>query len=177
VDVDYRDQPGNVRSGGHFRVNYDRWHDQQDFGFSFNELRFEALHAFPIFDKKRVFIARVIGQSLDSPTGDTVPFFAMPTLGGSTTLRGFREFRFRDRNAFMINAEYRFEAFSGLDMALFSDWGDVGPTWDDIDFKHLKNDYGIGFRFNTYKSVFLRFDIAHSRQEGTRFVTSFSGAF
>ena len=177
LDVDYRDQPGNVRSGGHFRVNYDRWHDQQDFGFSFNELRFEALHAFPIFDKKRVFIARVIGHSLDSPSGNAVPFFAMPTLGGSTTLRGYREFRFRDKNAFMINAEYRFEAFSGLDMALFSDWGDVGPTWDDIDFKHLKNDYGIGFRFNTYKSVFLRFDIAHSRQEGTRLVTSFSGAF
>ena len=49
----------------------------------------------------------------------------MPTLGGSTTLRGFSEFRFRDRNAFLINAEYRWEAFSGLDMALFGDWGDV----------------------------------------------------
>ena len=62
-------------------------------------------------------------------------------------------------------------------MALFGDWGDVAPTWDDIDFKHLKSDYGIGFRFNTFSSVFLRFDIARSRQEGVRFVTSFSGAF
>ena len=90
VDLDYRDQPGNVRSGGHFRVSYDAWRDQQDYGFSFRDLRVEGLHAFPIFDKKRVFIARVMAQSLDSPAGNTVPFYAMPTLGGSTTLRGFR---------------------------------------------------------------------------------------
>jgi outer membrane protein assembly factor BamA len=166
-----------VKSGGHFRASYDVWRDRQDFGYSFNELRVEGLQAFLIFDKKRVFIARVIAYSLDSPSGNTVPFYVMPTLGGSTTLRGFSEFRFRDTNAFMLNAEYRWEAFSGLDMALFGDWGNVAPTWEDIDFGHLKNDYGIGFRFNTFKSVFLRFDIARSNDEGVRFNTSFSGAF
>jgi Omp85 superfamily domain len=177
VDVDYRDQPGNVRSGGHYRASYDYWHDQQDLGFTYRDIRVEALQAFPIFDKKRVFIARMLAASTDSPTGNEVPFYSMPTVGGSTTLRGFSEFRFRDRNAFLLNAEYRWEAFSGLDMALFGDWGDVGPTWDDIDFKRLKSDYGIGFRFNTFRSVFLRFDVAHSSQEGVRLVTSFSGAF
>jgi hypothetical protein len=177
VDVDYRDQKSNVKSGGHFRASYDVWRDRQDFGFSFNELRVEGLHAFPIFDKKRVFVARAIAYALDSPSGNAVPFYAMPTLGGSTTLRGFSEFRYRDSNAVMFNLEYRWEAFSGLDMALFGDWGNVAPSWDDIDFQHLKNDYGIGFRFNTFRSVFLRFDIARSRQEGVRFNTSFSGAF
>jgi Omp85 superfamily domain len=177
VDVDYRDQPKNTRVGGHFRLSYDFWHDLDDLGFSFRDLRFEALHAFPIFDKKRVFIARVIGQSTDSPDGNVVPFYAQPTLGGSTTLRGFDEFRFRDRNALLINAEYRWEAFAGLDMAIFGDWGDVGSTWDDIDVKDLKSDYGIGFRFNTFRSVFLRFDLARSSQEGFRLNTSFSGAF
>jgi Omp85 superfamily domain len=177
VDVDYRDQRKNTRSGGHFRLSYDLWHDLDELGFSYRDLRFEALHAFPIFDKKRVFIARVVGQSTDSPDGNVVPFYAQPTLGGSTTLRGFDEFRFRDRNAFMINAEYRWEAFSGLDMAIFGDWGDVGPAWDDIDFEKLKSDYGLGFRFNTFRSVFLRIDLARSRQEGFRVTTSFSGAF
>jgi hypothetical protein len=177
VDVDYRDQRKNTRAGGHFRLSYDFWHDLDDLGFSFRDLRFEALHAFPIFDKKRVFIARVIGESTDSPDGNVVPFYAQPTLGGSTTLRGFEEFRFRDRNAFLINAEYRWEAFSGLDMAIFGDWGDVGSTWDDIDVKDLKSDYGLGFRFNTFRSVFLRIDLARSQQEGFRVNTSFSGAF
>jgi Omp85 superfamily domain len=175
VDIDYRDQRKNTRSGGHFRISYDLWHDLDDLGFSYRDLRFEALHAFPIFDKKRVFIARLIAESTDSPDGNLVPFFAQPTLGGSTTLRGFDEFRFRDRNALLINAEYRWEAFSGLDMAIFGDWGDVAPTWDDIDAD--KSDYGIGFRFNTFRSVFLRIDLARSRQEGFRLNTSFSGAF
>jgi hypothetical protein len=175
VDIDYRDQRKNTRSGGHFRISYDLWHDLDDLGFSYRDLRFEALHALPIFDKKRVFIARLIAESTDSPDGNIVPFFAQPTLGGSTTLRGFDEFRFRDRNALLINAEYRWEAFSGLDMAIFGDWGDVAPTWDDIDAD--KSDYGIGFRFNTFRSVFLRIDLARSRQEGFRLNTSFSGAF
>lgn len=177
VDVDNRDYPGNVKSGGHYRVSYDMWQDRQDFGYSFHDLRVEALQAVPIFDKKRAIVARVMAQSLDSPSGETVPFFAMPTLGGSTTLRGFSEFRYRDTNAFLLNLEYRWEAFSGLDMALFGDWGTVAPTWDDVDFQHLKNDFGIGFRFNTFRSVFLRFDIARSRQEGVRFVTAFNGGF
>ncbi len=177
VDVDYRDQPKNTRSGGHFRLSYDLWHDLDDFGLSYRDLRFEALHAFPIFDKKRVFITRLIAQSTDSPGGNAVPFYAQPTLGGSTTLRGFDEFRFRDRNALLINAEYRWEAFSGLDMAIFGDWGDVGHTWDDIDIDKLKSDYGLGFRFNTFRSVFLRIDLARSVQEGFRVNTSFSGAF
>ena len=101
----------------------------------------------------------------------------MPTLGGSTTLRGFDEFRFRDQTALLLNAEYRWEAFSGLDMAIFGDWGDVGPEWDDIAFKDLKSDYGLGFRFNTFRSVFLRIDLARSDQQGFRVNTSFSGAF
>jgi hypothetical protein len=62
-------------------------------------------------------------------------------------------------------------------MAIFGDWGDVQREWDDIDFGKLRSDYGIGFRFNTYRSVFLRIDLARSRQEGFRLNTAFSGAF
>jgi hypothetical protein len=177
LDVDYRDQRLNTRAGGHFRLGYDVWHDLDGLGYSYRDTRAEALHAFPIFDKKRVIIARVIAESTDSPSGNLVPFFAQPTLGGSTTLRGFSEFRFRDRNVLLFNAEYRWEAFSGLDMAIFGDWGDVAPTWDDIDIDKLRSDYGIGFRFNTFRSVFLRFDLARSQEEGWRLNTSFSGAF
>ena len=46
-----------------------------------------------------------------------------------------------------------------------------------INFKDLKTGYGIGFRFNTYKSVFLRIDIATGGHEGTRMFFKFSPAF
>ena len=176
IDLDYRDQPGNVRSGGHFRADYEYWRDQDGLGYTFRRIRGEALHAFPIFDKKRVIVVRAIAESTGSPDGNQVPFFQMPTVGGSTSLRGFTEFRFRDRNMMLFNTEYRWEAFSGLDMALFADWGDVAPTWDELQLSRLKSSYGLGFRFNTFRAIFLRLDVGRSR-EGIRVTTSFNRPF
>ena len=51
----------------------------------------------------------------------------MPDLGGARRLRGFREFRFRDRNSVLATAEYRWEAWWLLDMAVFVDGGNGRP--------------------------------------------------
>ena len=84
------------------------------------------------------------------------PFYFKPTIGGSTSQRGFNDFRFRDDAVVYFNAEYRWEAFSGLDMALFSDWGTVAPNVGQPEaVASSKNAYGIGFRFNTDKTVLL----------------------
>jgi outer membrane protein assembly factor BamA len=104
-----------------------------------------------------------------------VPFYMQPTVGGSRTLRGVSDYRFRDRNAMWLNVEYRWEAFSALDMALFTDWGSVAPTFSDLGFS--EHAYGIGFRFNTPRAVFLRVDIATGGGEGLRTFFKFSKAF
>ena len=62
-------------------------------------------------------------------------------------------------------------------MALFSDWGTVGSELEDISLSSLKNGYGIGFRFNTYKAVWLRIDIGLGGDEGTRYFFKWSKAF
>jgi len=174
---DYRDQPGNPRSGGFygaaFRSSADRDLDRYDF----DRLDVELQQFVPIFDKKRVIALRGRLTSTSAPAGHDVPFYAQPTLGGSDTLRSVRDFRFRDRHVLTMNAEYRWEAFSGLDMALFSDWGDIGPHRSDLDFRDLKHAYGIGFRFNTFKSVFLRVDVATGAGESVSYFVKFSGAF
>ena len=59
----------------------------------------------------------------DPHAGNLVPFYLQPTLGGSDDLRGYRSFRFYDNNSVVLNGEYRWEVFSGLDMALFVDAG------------------------------------------------------
>ena len=100
----------------------------------------------------------------------------MHAESGAIALRGYREFRFRDRNFIVMNLEYRWEAFSGLDMAIFGDVGKVAARRSDIDLKDLESDVGFGFRFNTFKSVFLRIDIGFS-QEGTRVFFKFAPAF
>ncbi len=113
---------------------------------------------------------------VNNEPGDRVPFYFMPYIGGSDTVRGFKEFRFRDENVIFMNAEYRWEAFSGLDMALFFDIGEVSNRWESIDLRDAKKSYGVGFRFNNFKSVFMRFDVSVGG-EGTQIFFKFGPAF
>ena len=165
VGVDTRDQVGNTRGGGLYNVSIGMFRDRRAEAFDFNRIDVKAMHVIPIFDKKRGIALHAMASRID-PVGDgRVPFYLMTTVGGSDSIRGFREFRFRDAAAINLNAEYRWEAFSGLDLALFVDAGDVGPTWRSLVGKDLKTSWGGGFRFNTNRRVFLRVDIASSRED------------
>ena len=175
--VDTRDQPGNARDGGYYHVAYRRYRDAETGEFGFRGTDLELQQFFPIFDKKRVIAARIRGLSTAAPAGQDVPFYFRPTLGGSDSLRSFGDRRLRDLNVLLLNLEYRWEAFSGLDMALFSDWGKVAPRSRDFDLNDMNHAFGIGFRFNTYKTVFLRLDIAAGGGEGARVFLKFSETY
>ena len=175
--IDYRDQDDNARAGGYYGLAWRKYTDLQLDRYNFSQMDAHAQQFFPIFDKKRVFAlqARLLTSSHDE--GQRVPFYFKPTLGGSRSLRSYNDYRFRDDYAFHLNVEYRWEAFSGLDMALFSDWGAIAPRWEALRMAELKNAYGIGFRFNTYRAVWLRLDIGLGGDEGTRYFLKLSKAF
>jgi hypothetical protein len=175
--VDTRDEPGNARDGGYYSIAWRQYSDRVFDSFSFRELDAHARHFFPIFDKKRVFALQATLVSTTPDTGNEVPFFMQPYLGGGHSLRSVADYRFRDRSIVHFNVEYRWEAFAALDMALFTDFGTVAPEVSDLDFGDLKRAYGIGFRFNTPGAVFFRIDIATGASEGTRFYFKFSNAF
>jgi outer membrane protein assembly factor BamA len=176
VGVDYRDQPGNARSGGLYTASWGDFSDRDTGRYSFGRFDAEVRQYFPIFDKKRLIAVRALFIYTNNQPGGAVPFYMLPTLGGSNSLRAYRNFRFHDENALLLNAEYRWEAFSGMDMALFFDAGEVRHSWRHIDLKDLNTSYGIGFRFNTYKSVFLRADVGFGG-EGTRYFVAFGPIF
>jgi outer membrane protein assembly factor BamA len=175
--VDYRDQPGNARAGGYYSVAWKKFSDLDFDRYDFQGLDLHLQQFFPVFDKKRVFAVQT--RVLTNTTDDDrrVPFYLQPTIGGSRTLRSFSEYRFRDANVLYLNFEYRWEAFSPLDMALFTDWGKVASKAGDLDFTDLKRGYGIGFRINNYKTVFLRIDIAAGGGEGIHYFFKFSKSF
>ena len=177
AEVDYRDEPGNARSGGYYTVSWRAYNDSDLDRYSFQEFTAHARQFFPIFDKKRVFAIQTQLRSTTPRSGHEVPFFMQPTIGGSHEVRGLKDYRFRDRSVFFFNVEYRWEAFSALDMALFSDFGTVAPRVSDLDFGALKPSYGIGLRFNTPSNVFYRVDIATGAGEGWHFHLKFSNAF
>lgn len=174
--IDTRDQPGNTRGGGHYTFTVGAYRGGAGGAFDFNRTDVKLMQVFPIFDKKRGITLHALASRIDPVGAARVPFFLMPTVGGSDSLRGYRDFRFRDAAAVNLNAEYRWEAFSALDLALFVDAGDVGPTWRSIVGARLRSSWGLGFRFNTNRRVFLRIDVAGGR-EGPRLWTSLSPVF
>ena len=173
---DYRDHPGNPRSGGLYEVEGGYYHDRDIGLYSFRRWRMEVQQYLPFFNERRVIAFRGKLETMSANSTQQVPFFLMPTVGGSEDLRGYREFRFRDKNAVVFNLEYRWEAFSGMDMALFGDAGNVFKDVGDIRLDKLKTSYGFGFRFNTEQSVFWRIDFGFS-PEGMRPFIKFNHVF
>jgi outer membrane protein assembly factor BamA len=103
--------------------------------------------------------------------GQEVPFYLLPALGGPTTLRGFSNYRFRDRNLLLLNAEYRWPILRALDGALFYDAGTV--TDHSLSVHHAHTDYGAGVRLHSTTRTLARLDFARSR-EGNRVIFSFT---
>jgi outer membrane protein assembly factor BamA len=167
---DRRDHPGNPRTGSLFEVEYTHYHDRKLDLYGFRRWRMEVQQYVPFFNARRVIAFRGKVDLTSANEDQLMPFFMMPTVGGSEDLRGYPEFRFRDKNSAVFNLEYRWEAFSGLDLALFGDAGNVFREGDDISLRKLKTAYGFGFRFNNSQSVFWRIDFGFSPESQRTFV-------
>lgn len=176
IQFDYRDQPGGPRSGGNYVAKYSYFSDRKMGQYSFRVIDLEAQQYIPFFNERRVIALRAKTVLTDTNHLQRVPFYLQPTLGGSETLRGFRSFRFYDDNLLVLNAEYRWEVFSGLDMALFYDTGKVFSDWAKWNLADLEDAYGFGFRFNVRNSVFMRTDFGFSR-EGFQAWVKFDNVF
>lgn len=164
VSFDWRDKPLRPRAGGFYGVKLSNYKDQATGSFDFRQYEFDVQQYIPWMNRFRVLALRANVVISDVDAGNEVPFFYMPHLGGGELLRGFREFRFRDRNSILLSAEYRWEAWWPLEMALFVDAGKVAARRSDIDFHNLEVSYGLGFRFHSVKAVSLRLDLAFSRE-------------
>lgn len=176
VRYDYRDNPLGPRSGGNYVAKFTYYNDRDRRMHEFRRLHLEAQQYFPFLNKRRVIALRTMAIiSFENPN-QTVPFYIQPVLGGSNDLRGFRAYRFYDNNLILANAEYRWEAFSGLDMALFFDAGKVVPKRSQVNFHDLEASAGVGFRFNVGNSVFLRIDAGFSH-EGPQIWLKFENVF
>jgi outer membrane protein assembly factor BamA len=166
AQIDYRDRPGEPRRGGNYVVQFDRYVDQSLGLHSFERLRVELEQYIPFFNERRVIALRGKSVLTNADSGNTVPFYLQPVLGGSDDLRGFRAFRFYDNNLIVVNGEYRWEVFSGLEMALFADAGKVFPRRSEWNSHRLQADGGVGWRFHVSNNVFLRIDLALSHEGG-----------
>ncbi len=174
--IDYLDSQTGPRSGGLYGFRARQFTDMDLEKFSFRQIDFEAQQYIPYFNKTRVIALRALATLTFENSGNTIPFYAQPKLGGNNSLRGFQRYRFYDKHALVLTAEHRWHAFSGLDMAMFVDAGKVASRRADLDFTDLEVSYGFGFRFKLNEAYFMRIDFAGG-QEGFRFMWTFSDVF
>jgi outer membrane protein assembly factor BamA len=176
AQYDWRDNASGPRRGGNYFAQFSDYRDRT-FGLSnFRRLDVEAQQYVSVLNQRRVFALRAKSTLTFRDGAQPIPFYMQPTLGGSEDLRGYRPFRFRDDNLLAMNAEYRWEVFSGLDMAVFGDAGKVFANKSEFSLRHLESDAGFGFRFNARNQTFLRLDVGFSH-EGFQVWVKFNNIF
>ena len=131
--------------------------------------------------------AVALGAFINATHGD-LPFWALPSLGGRNTLRGYIQNRFTDKAAWHATGEYRLwvipRGFRVTDavrvervgLALFYDIGTVGDTVKNLFSNTVHDSYGVSIRFTLERTALFRADLGFSN-EGTNFTFAYGLSF
>ncbi|MBA3938050.1 MAG: BamA/TamA family outer membrane protein [Planctomycetes bacterium] len=109
-------------------------------------------------------------------TAGTLPFWALPSLGGRDTLRGYIGNRFTDRAAWHASIEYRFwpvpRGFAITDsirierlgLAPFYELGSVADRLGNLSQARVHDSVGIGLRIGLERASVFRCDVGFSHE-------------
>jgi hypothetical protein len=167
---DTRNHRSRPTSGSLYRAQGTSFVDQStSIGtFTFRQYEAEGLTFIPVMPD-RDWILALHGWIVwsDVPSGNQVPFYLLPSLGGNNTLRSYTDYRFHDQNMTVANVESRWGVWTNLDLAVFLDAGNVGARVQNLNLDKMS--VGTGLRLHTEKATFARFDVAYGA-EGWNFV-------
>ncbi|HEX3133362.1 MAG TPA: BamA/TamA family outer membrane protein [Planctomycetota bacterium] len=128
-----------------------------------------------------------VGAHAWATSGD-LPFWALPSLGGSDTLRGYIGNRFTDRAAWHAAAEWRIWAiprgaaitdtvrFERFGFAFFYELGTVAERLSAFDDARMHHSYGFGLRILLERTALFRADFGWA-DEGMAFNLSYGLSF
>ncbi len=139
--------PGTARRGGFYGITGHDYSDR-DKAFGFQQVVYEAIQHVPVLREAWVFSFRARAATTIDKDDQQIPFFMMPYLGGSSSLRGYTSLRFRDRNSLLLQAEWRIMASRFLDSAVFYDAGKVAARPSDLNFDGMQHNFGFGRPFS-----------------------------
>ena len=117
-----------------------------------------------------------------------LPFWALPSLGGADTLRGYIGGRFTDRAAWHLAGEYRFWVIPrGLrltdsirverfGLAPFAEIGAVADRFGSLASAVRHESYGVSFRAELERTALFRFDVGFAN-EGVAFNLAYGLSF
>lgn len=162
--LDWRPAAGYSTRGGFVRLGWDRYGERrgQPYGFTVREI--EAAQLVPLVGGHYVLAFRALGTFSRGHGTDAVPFVLAPYLGSGSTLRGFRNRRFVDDTRVLLTGEYRWMASRYLDMAVFTDIGQVAPEHRQLRLSGFERTVGIGARLHGPSFNVLRVEAARGRE-------------
>lgn len=145
--------------------------------FSFTSYLVDARGYYSLGNDKNVLAVQVFSQMT---SGDEIPFYKLPQLGGGQRLRGISNASlYRDRQLFYTQIEYRKHIWWRFGLVAFAGFGDVANAWSEFDFSSLKYIAGLGYRFQVVpdQRLNLRLDFGISQGGQTGFYIGMQEAF
>ncbi len=162
IGVDTRNFREHPTKGVLLRAAGAHFEDRDTGDFTHRRYEAEAAGFVPLAGERIVLALR--GWAVTTPRDDSasVPFYMLPSLGGSNSLRSYADYRFHDRNMLLANAELRLAMMTHVDLAFFADAGNVAPRFQELDLD--KQSFGAGLRFHTRRQTLARVDVANGRE-------------
>ena len=176
VLADTRDKIADPSRGGVYRASIARYLDRDSGHFTFNLYELDASTYFAPIPGRLVLAGHAFAAMTSAAEGHEPPFYLMPNLGGSDTLRGYTDYRFYDRQMELLSLEARLRIYTHVDVAVFVDSGKVAPRISDLGFTDLHTSVGFGVRLRNATTTFGRMEVAKG-SEGWRFVWKASEPF
>lgn len=163
LGLDYTGAPPRVSRGTELLLQLDYSHDLTGERFRYGRYVAEVRQYLPLGlfpNTRRLALRGRLEQVEPLFEGSAVPFYQLPSLGGQSSLRGFRARRFQNQGSLMLNAEYRYPVWANLDALVFVDAGQVFDTLSAVAADRFHWSYGGGLHLLNRKGLSFRVEVA-----------------
>lgn len=144
---DTRDNIFNTYSGERHFIRYAIFRKWTASQYSFNFLELDLRKFIKTGAHNRVLALMAYGYF----SSGSVPWNVMGIMGSDMIMRGYYSGRYRDKNYFAIQAEYRVPVTRIIGITAFTGFGEVAPRMSAFSFYGLKPNIGGGLRFKLDK--------------------------
>lgn len=167
TDLDARPERGSLER---FLVSYFEATDDSDVRFW--RFRGEAQRFVTLGKPQRVLALRGVGAWIEEVGDDATPAPRLHTNDDPDLLRGYDDFRWRDRGIAFVNLEYRWPMWrdehprgAGLDAYLLADVGQVFGHVDQLALDRATLSWGGGLRLVSTRGFLFRLEYARSDED------------
>ncbi len=170
LERDVTDQNGRPREGSVHRAQIAYFLPDHERESDFVTYRLESQHFFDLWWDRSLAVRGAWSWIDDG--GEAVHFQRMMTNDEPDLLRGFDDFRWRDKGFTALTAEYRYPVWDfrdpgqlTVDAYTFVDVGQGFGHRREIALEDLTRSYGLGFRLSAYGNFTGRVEIGFSEED------------